>query len=251
VAGISRSTAPRPALGRFHLYRYPRLRSTSDHARTLIDRRRLRLPAVVATANQTAGRGRNGNGWWSGPGCLTVTFAIRASAEIAPEHVPLYAAIAFRRALAKLTAGGDVLLKWPNDLVYDGRKLAGLLCERHRSVDLIGLGLNIAPRRFPARLAGRASCLREVTGRRFEATAVLDQIAEQLASILIGPAPGLREVLAEYERYHSLRGRDVAVSDDQGRVVAGMCEGLDGSGRLLVRAGTRLHRLVCGTVRTV
>src|SRR3954449_1714396 len=64
----------RPALKPFRLHWFPRLRSTNDHAAELRRRGALYAPAVVLAGRQTAGRGRGAHAWWSGPGCVTVTF---------------------------------------------------------------------------------------------------------------------------------------------------------------------------------
>src|SRR5207248_8273542 len=114
----------------FRLHFFPRLRSTSDHAAALRKRGKLFAPAVVLTANQTAGRGRGTNTWWSGPGSLTVTFVFPVEAHLAPHQIPLIAGLAVRDAVADLTGDTSISLKWPNDVVHDDRKLAGLLCER-------------------------------------------------------------------------------------------------------------------------
>src|SRR5205085_1460193 len=127
----------------FRLYWFPRLRSTNDHAAALRRRGGLFAPAIVLTGRQLSGRGRGANVWWSGPGCITVTFALPIDEDIAPHQLPLMAGLAVRNAAAELTGDDNIRLKWPNDVLYGWKKLGGLLCERVFKVDLIGLGLNV------------------------------------------------------------------------------------------------------------
>src|SRR5690349_5289693 len=127
----------------FRLHWFPRLRSTNDHAIELRKRGQLFAPAVVLTGHQTAGRGRGSNTWWSNEGSITVTFVLAAGDKVEPHQLPLVAGLAIRNAAAELTGDPDVALKWPNDVLYNGKKLAGLLCERVRGADLVGIGINV------------------------------------------------------------------------------------------------------------
>src|SRR5205823_5865653 len=127
----------------FRLHFFTRLRSTNDHAAYLRKRGKLFAPAIVLTSHQLAGRGRGSNIWWSGPGSLTVTFVLPVHEHRLPHQIPLIAGLAVRNAIAAHSGVDDIQLKWPNDLLHHGRKLAGLLCERLDRVDLIGLGLNV------------------------------------------------------------------------------------------------------------
>src|SRR3954470_17990529 len=107
----------RTALRPFRLHWFPELGSTNDHAAALRKAGELFAPAVVLAGRQTAGRGRGGNTWWSGPGCLTVTFVLPVDERLAAHQVPLIAWLAVRNAAAELAGSDAVKLKWPNDLV--------------------------------------------------------------------------------------------------------------------------------------
>src|SRR5205085_1483838 len=111
-----------------------------------------------------AGRGREANTWWSSGGSLTVTFVLPVDPQIAPHQLPLIAGLAARNAAAELTGDEHIQLKWPNDLLYRGRKIGGLLCERVLKADLIGLGLNVnlAPGRAPKDLRYRINSLSRI-----------------------------------------------------------------------------------------
>ena len=137
----------RAGLRPYRLHWFSRLRSTNDHAAVLRRRGELFMPAVVLTGRQIAGRGRGANVWWSGGGSLTVTFALPIDEQVAPHQLPLVAGLAVRNAIAALPGAAGVRLKWPNDILFEDRKLGGLLCERISGADLIGVGLNL---NFPA-----------------------------------------------------------------------------------------------------
>jgi BirA family biotin operon repressor/biotin-[acetyl-CoA-carboxylase] ligase len=237
----------------FRLYWFSRLRSTNDHAAYLRKRGELFAPAVVLTGHQLAGRGRASNRWWSGPGCLTATFVFPAGTTPAAHQLPLIAGLATRNAAAELAGDQDVQLKWPNDLLYHGRKLAGLLCEGIDKADIAGIGLNVnlAPADVPRALRNRITSLSQIAGRQLDMTTVLVAVARHLYALLLRPDKNpFSQLLRAYDAHHALVGRRVTVVDGAaGMPVAGRCEGLDGMGRLLLRDGPTLHHVIAGQVR--
>lgn len=225
-------------------------------------------PAIVLTARQTAGRGRGANTWFSAAGSLTVTFVLPVNPTLAPHHLPLAAGLAVRDAAAELAADENVQLKWPNDLVYGAaakmprsgitsppplKKLAGLLCERLDHVDLIGVGLNInlptAP--LPPEIADRVIFLQQLSQSQaaIDLTTALLTLKRHLHRVLVRqsetPFPAL---LREYDRHHALLGRTIAVYVAAEPPVVGKCEGLDSTGRLLLRTRAGLKHMIAGHV---
>lgn len=237
------------AIRPFRLHFYSRLRSTNDQAIRLRQKRQLYCPAVVLTGHQSAGRGRGANRWWSGKGSLTVTFALPSDDHLPAHEVPLLAGLAVRRALAIWVP--DLKLKWPNDLWFDSLKLAGLLCERVRSADLIGIGLNVNTDLTDINpvLKHRMTSLQAIVGEPIPIQEVLIAISQQLNKLLFErEVDSFRQVLSEYLKHHALNGRRLRVTEPGEKVVSGFCEGVDAHGRLLLRSGTQLHRILAGHV---
>jgi BirA family transcriptional regulator, biotin operon repressor / biotin---[acetyl-CoA-carboxylase] ligase len=216
----------------FRVHFFSRLGSTNTHAAVLRKRGDLYAPAVVITPHQTAGRGRGTNTWFSSPGCLTVTFAFPIDERLEPHQLPLVAGLAVRNAAAELTDFAPIQLKWPNDIVHEDRKLAGLLCERVGKVDLIGLGLNVnlSASQIPAPLRGRATSLAVISGRPFDMTTVLATIAGHLHRTLQSRSVHTFTTFrAEYDQHHSLLGRRLKVVDSgDDAPVNGQCVGISG-----------------------
>ena len=237
----------------FKLHWFPRLRSTNDHAAALRRRGALFAPAVVLTGRQVAGRGRGSHSWWSAGGSITVTFVFPVEEHLSPHQVPLLAGLAVRDAAAEIAANADVALKWPNDVLFDGRKLAGLLCERVSKADLIGVGLNVNvdPKQAPAPLRGQITSLAAVAGRTIDINEALIALASHLHRAMSRRGDRLFvETLNRYDAHHALVGRKVSVVEaGSGRVVSGRCTGLDSSGRLVLRDGKKTHPVIAGQVR--
>ena len=172
--------------------RFEELDSTN---RYLVDEARAGAPeGVVAVADrQTAGRGRLNRTWEAPPGSsLLVSVLLRP--DLLPTHLhstTMAAAVAASDACDEV-AGFRPLLKCPNDVVVEDRKLAGLLAEAELSGDhvdavVVGMGLNVNWDRPPPGLAGTAVAASEVAGRHIDRDALLDRYGIHHAMIEMEP----------------------------------------------------------------
>lgn len=202
------------------------------------------VPLVILAREQTKGRGRRGRPWHSAAnGNLYSTFVFRPETEPARlQDFTLWMGLAVCSLLESFTRVRPGL-KWPNDVLLDGRKIGGMLTEARVDADQVrdlvyGLGLNLNGRAadFPPELRGVATSLAEVTGAPLD----LNKFAAALVSHLLRAydqffAGTYRTAFAElWERYDILRGRPVTVIQGT-RTVRGTAAGIDAEGSLLVR----------------
>ena len=226
--------------------------STNDDARALALAGEPGGAAVLATV-QTAGRGRFDRVWESPCGGVYLSALFRPSLDPAQAGtLALAAGVSVVRALDRLDPSLEPALglKWPNDVLVDGGKLAGILVEssaRAGAIDwvVVGVGVNVV--RIPDAPAGGRAFLSDLTRPESPAlepdrvaAAVLDELADRLGHM---PRDGdvRGGLLSEYEQLSGDVGREVTVRDRAGATVAeGRVAGFDGSGRMLVEtpAGT-------------
>ena len=214
--------------------------STNDDARRLAAEGAPEGTVVLAE-RQTAGRGRLGRAWDS-PDHLGLYMSVLLRPQEAPDRIGRYAiacAVAVCAACREL-AGPEIVLKWPNDVLASGRKLAGILSELRQAredVDLVvGIGLNVdqAEGDFPTALAGRATSLRLVRGgpgasREAVVEALLRELGATIARLRTG---GWAEVAERFLRYApDAAGRRVRLVSGE----AGVTDGLHESGALAVK----------------
>jgi BirA family biotin operon repressor/biotin-[acetyl-CoA-carboxylase] ligase len=230
------------------VHRKERVDSTNDVARELALAGAEHGTAVVA-GEQTRGRGTKGRVWHSPPGLgLYASFILRgpAAGPVPFLHLlPLAAGLAAWDAV-RTASGVAVRLKWPNDLVHDGKKLGGILSEgvsggRAGDFAVVGVGINVdhGPRDFPAGLRASSTSLRIIVGRAVAIGSVFDGLCRALDCWYNALARGDRgSVVRTFEtRLAFPPGRPVRVKTAAG-TFTGVCRGLDEDGRLVVeRAG--------------
>ena len=200
---------------------------------------------VLVAEEQTAGRGRMGRSWVSQPGA-SLTFSVLLRPVFVPAArrgwLPLLAGVAVATAV-RAVAAVAATLKWPNDVLIDDRKLAGILAEQSGDAVVIGIGLNVATPRdaLPTSPVGpqATSLLAEgvKVARDVLLVAVLRNLERWYRAFREDPDPARIGLLAEYRTLCGTLGRSVRVELPGGRAVAGVAEDIDTDGRLLVREG--------------
>ncbi|MDP1732828.1 MAG: biotin--[acetyl-CoA-carboxylase] ligase [Sulfuritalea sp.] len=207
---------------------------------------------VIITEEQTAGRGRRGRTWFSSPGdSLTFSLLWRFAPGTAPAGLSLAVGVAVARAMSKIGAG-DAALKWPNDILRDGRKLGGILVELvpgapHAAV--IGIGINL---RLPAGMPDEvraASAALDANGDAPDANDLYAALLGELLSTLdTFGTMGFAAIRPEWMTRHAFQDARISISSDFGPPREGICRGVDADGALLLDIDGRIERILSGEV---
>ena len=220
--------------------------------------------ALVVADHQTAGRGRKGRTWLSEPGhALLFSLVLRPPSTQKLALVSTVLGVGACEALRRLT-NLSVLLKWPNDLMVDDRKLAGILVETRSAPDsapvaVAGMGVNVSwgASSLPSDVARGAtsvtaemqrSGLLDPPERETLLAALVQDIERRYDQLLAG---GAEDLVTTAESLSSLVGREVVVRVPAGDPVAGMVTGLAPDGGLEVVTAGGLEVLTAGEVETV
>ncbi|HVZ41907.1 MAG TPA: biotin--[acetyl-CoA-carboxylase] ligase [Candidatus Kapabacteria bacterium] len=223
--------------------------STQTVLRTLAEEGAPAWTLVVAN-HQTAGRGQHGRRWHAQPGTsLMFSLLLRPASPEKAALLPIRVGLGAARALDRFLSGRMVALKWPNDLMLNGGKVGGVLCEAQtRSGDIavvVGVGINV--RRFVMQLSDRddigVSFLEPWLAPGTARVDLLRGIIEELRAFNIDAATLGPEEIEAYDRRDWLAGRELRGP------VAGIARGVDASGHLLVesRSGAT-HTVIAGRV---
>jgi BirA family biotin operon repressor/biotin-[acetyl-CoA-carboxylase] ligase len=208
--------------------------------------------SVILAEEQTAGRGRRGRQWFASPGdSLTFSLLWRFAPATSPAGLSLAIGVAVARAIAKAGVSG-LALKWPNDILLDGRKLGGILVELlpgapHAAV--IGIGLNL---RLPAGMPEEVSAASAALGAGDDAIGPNDICAalllELLAALESFAGGGFTALRGEWMAHHAFQDTPVRLLSDFGPPLAGICRGVDGDGALLLEVDGRVERFLSGEI---
>jgi len=235
---------------------HPALGSTNDRALELALQPDLATPHLVLAEQQTSGRGRGANVWWSARGALTFSLVLDADSHGLPRaswpQTSLAAGLAVLQALQEFAPGNGWRLKWPNDVFLDGRKASGLLVEVPATASgrlVVGVGVNVnnSLQSAPASLAELATSLIDATGGAHDLTGVLVRVLAHLEQCVALLAHRKSELLDRWRMHCALSGRLVTLRRG-GDEAHGLCRGIDDDGGLLLETPAGIRSFQSGVV---
>jgi BirA family transcriptional regulator, biotin operon repressor / biotin---[acetyl-CoA-carboxylase] ligase len=216
--------------------------------------------SVFLAEQQTAGRGRGAHDWHSarsvGIYCSVILRPVLPPANVL--ILSLAGGLAVQAAIREVDSRISPDLKWPNDLLIDGKKFCGILTEMNAEVTrvryiVVGIGINVNQQNFPTELQDSATSLRVVTGTEWSrlelCAALLKSLDREYRALITNPNVH-QDILQRFERNSSyVRGQKVRIEENDG--FEGVTEGLDPRGFLQIRTREGLRTVLSGTVRAV
>jgi BirA family biotin operon repressor/biotin-[acetyl-CoA-carboxylase] ligase len=212
---------------------------------------------VFLAEEQTAGRGRGANSWQSsrstGIYCSVILRPVLPPSDVLV--LSLAGGLAVQAAIQQVDARIRPDLKWPNDVLIDGKKVCGILTEMNAEPTrvrylVVGIGINVNQASFPRELA--ATSLRLSTGSEWSrvelAAALLKSLDREYRSLVQG-ANAQESILRRFAENSSwVHGKEVRI-EENGSAFEGVTAGLDARGFLLVRSTKGTQTVLSGTVR--
>lgn len=250
-----RETLCSKILGQKEIFYFSEIESTNNEAKKQAN---LGCPegTIVLAEEQKAGRGRLSRGWFS-PSGKGIWLSIVLRPPFNPYDAPkctLLAAVAVTKAIRKVVQV-ECGIKWPNDILYQGKKLVGILTEMSAEIDAInyvvigmGINVNIAQQEFPEELKDIATSLSMITGQEISRLSLLNAILTELEEVYERVIQeGFTEMLDEWRKLSATLGKNVNVVGS-GRDFSGLAVDIDQDGALLVKTNECLERVLAGDV---
>ena len=243
-------------LGQADIVHYTLVDSTNDRAKALAIQGAPEGTIVVAE-EQSAGRGRKGRSWLSANGdgiCLSLI--LRPSmppGEIS--QITLMTAVAIAETLLEIS-GADVNIKWPNDILVNGKKIAGILTEMSMEMDvidyiIIGLGLNVNTEKklFGEDIKDLATSLYIVTGIHFSRSEIIRLFLQRFEKYyLLVQSDGFSSIIKRWKELSNIIGKYVTV-DISGRKISGTVDDIGEDGVMILKdEDDKKHRIISGDV---
>jgi BirA family biotin operon repressor/biotin-[acetyl-CoA-carboxylase] ligase len=248
---------------------HDRISSTNDRGMLLAAESNLTTPLLIAAGEQTAGRGRGPNRWWSDVGALTFSLVVdpqgdqesRGSRALAPDcwpRVALTAGVALCDVLCELVPHVPTGLKWPNDVLLGGKKVSGILVEVPPAAPpnprrlVLGMGINVnnSLAAAPPELQATGTSLCDAAGSPFDLTDLLITWLTRFADHLHALAAADPALPARWQSLCALSGKNVELQSGN-RILRGLCRGIDTDGALLLDTPTAPERLYAGALLRV
>ncbi len=249
-----------------HVEWHELISSTNDRGMALAAEPALATPLLIAAGEQSAGRGRGMNRWWSESGALTFSLVfdphgdqqVRGSPALAADRWPriaLTAGVALCDVLQELLSDVSTGLKWPNDVLLGGKKVSGILVEVPPAAPpsprrlVLGMGINVnnSLASAPVELQSTATALCDAAGALFDLTDLLIRWLNRFADHLHALAAADPALPGRWRSLCTLSGRTVELQSGN-RCVRGFCRGIDDEGALLVDTETGPERLFAGVL---
>jgi BirA family transcriptional regulator, biotin operon repressor / biotin---[acetyl-CoA-carboxylase] ligase len=232
---------------------HPTIGSTNDRAKQIAAAGGTVMPLLIIADQQTAGRGRGRNRWWTGRGSLAFSLLF----DLAPWQpdrgrallVAFAPAIAIVDTLAPLVAPHPIGNQWPNDVFVAGRKLAGILIEVTNALHIIGVGINTncTIGDAPEELRPTAVTLRDLTGSHHDHSELLTGVLKRFEQLLGLMRTSPDQLAAQANACCLQRGQTLAIRSGP-RVVSGVCVGIAADGALLLNTPTGPERIYSGVL---
>lgn len=224
--------------------------------KTLVTSPKTSIGSVFLTDFQTHGMGRNQRTWESKPGQnILLSFIDSLPADPSKTYqLALVAGVALLKTLeiilSPLLTELEIELKWPNDIFYDGKKLAGILCEATPQAVIIGIGININEEKegFSESIKNQATSLKEIAGITFEREKVIAiLLGEYETARKIYDEEGIKPILNQWVAHDFLNGKKITFTE-KGIKQEGVASGLNENGFLKIRVGNNETILVAGDI---
>jgi len=235
---------------------YETLHSTQDRAHEVARAGELGpLPLLIVAEEQTAGRGRGANRWWTGRGSLALSLLFdpadwRLSRQPLPER-SLAVGVAIVDSVRPLLPGHAPGLHWPNDVFVSGKKLAGVLIDvLPGGQHIVGIGLNVNNTLdgAPDDVRGRATSLCELTGRTFDRTALLLELVANLETAVRASADAPAQFCSRFQELCLQLGQALTI-EVGGRLTFGRCAGIAADGALMLDTANGPEKFYSGVLR--
>jgi BirA family biotin operon repressor/biotin-[acetyl-CoA-carboxylase] ligase len=231
----------------------PQVDSTNTHLKQSLTKP---LPRICLTEHQTAGKGQTNQQWYSPAGkniYLSIAFSHNGPLQML-EGFSLVVAIALVKALRLAGFANNLSIKWPNDIFYQYKKLAGILIETvsqspQQIYVITGIGLNVNMQNISENMINQPwTSLALIASKQQDRNALVTTIIEQFFSHLsLFEQAGLTPFLDQWEQYDFLNGRKVALENANG-IFEGTAIGINTRGQLLIKSPDGISAHTTGTI---
>ncbi len=218
--------------------------STNKTIYHMLQNKEIEIEGVLISDQQTEGKGRRGNTWFSSAGkSLTFSLILKSSDKSLTEKLPLISGIAIIQAIKKMI-NIDCQLKWPNDIVYNYKKLGGILIEKRGDNFIIGIGLNVNDSDFDESIQNQACSIYSIIDRSVQREPLLAFILNDFEKLLNND---MEEIIKKWESVCSHMNTFVKFHYSK-NILEGDFLGLSKNGEAKIKINKKEHLFNSGVI---
>ncbi len=207
----------------------------------------------LVTKNQTSGKGRLNNHWFSTENDLT--FSILIKEDLSPSTIqlmPFYTAYIIHKVISSMNI--NALIKWPNDILIDDLKLSGILVESIYQDKLkaliIGVGINVNNQMFPKEIENRAISLKQACHEEIDIIQLLNDVLKEFEHGYPFYQSNQKNVIDYVNEFLAYKNQEIQYEDNQ-TIESGQCLNVNDSGQLLIKTKNDIIPLISGVVKKI
>lgn len=227
------------------VYYFPELTSTNSVANQMVRENTDKIPegTIVIADKQGAGKGRSGKKWFSPVG--GVWFSVVLYPKVDPSHISLMtltAAVAVVKAINRLYSQININIKWPNDILINGRKVCGILTEMNTEGKkikwiIVGVGINVnnCSYQLPEDISKGTISLKEVTGKSISRVKLIQHLCIELEKVYeVLKEKSYSAILEEWKSYNNIIGKEIKVNTGE-NIITGKAIDINEKGTLIIK----------------
>lgn len=194
----------------------------------------------VIARNQTNGRGRTGNSWISSKDNLMFSFKINPNKINVCDYplITLLTGLAVRNTLSYISSCDDFVIKWPNDIIYDNKKICGIIAEgifKDNNSIIIGIGINVNQDIFCEELKNKATSLKIVFKKSFDKNDILEKFDEEFRLLYKSFENHDKSFIETINDYNYLKEKEVLINNEEYENKTFVCMHINSNGNLVLR----------------
>jgi len=230
------------------IFKYDAVNSTNDLLLKWAESKTIGSGSIIWALNQYMGRGQHGRVWESKPGDnLTFSMLIRHENLKAMDQFIFNKAISVALLKSLQIVSPKIKIKWPNDIYLNGKKIAGILIEnsvkgKYLDYSVVGIGVNVNQRKFPASLTNASSLINE-SELNLDLQSLLNQIADHIEFFINFLYKNKHKDILDVYLKHLYRKDVVSVFKKNGKTFNGIIRGVDDFGRIRIELDN--DKIVC------
>ncbi len=227
------------------LYYEDEVDSTNIYAKSLLNT--ASDGTIVLADLQTAGKGRLDRPWYSPVGGIWMSVILKPEK---PNLIPVLTSV----SLCETFSTYDILLglKWPNDVMLNKKKVAGILCEVVDQSVIVGIGLNLNIKEFPPELRNTATSIFIETKKSFDKMAVFQMLCKEIDyNYMMLKGDHVSHLLTKWRHYTIMLGKDVTIELPGGKVTGRVLDISSDGGLVIMKPDNTIERILAGDCQLV